>query len=226
MNAQVLTEAQLKDETVVTLTLTVTDDDPIMVTFTEMRETNRANIQAPVQTAPKNGDSAVSASQKNEVLAAAGGDKTNNQDAIAAAANSVIKSLEPGMYSLPKFIDGDGNELLEKSSGSPLWCAGRYEDVLLFRFDKSGVVETYTIVIGDSTVYVESFTTTDANKSGETYFAVQVTSGNGGNFGNPSGTGSMKTTPLTEGQTYKYSVTGSVSGVLLEGEFTVTSEND
>ena len=36
----------------------------------------------------------------------------------------------------------------------------------------------------------------------------------------------MTTTPLTEGQTYKYSVTGSVSGVLLEGEFTVTSTND
>jgi hypothetical protein len=227
VSAQALTETELKNEGLVTLSLsTVTDDDPIMVTFTEMKETNRANIQAPVQTAPKNGDSAVSASQKNEVLAAAGGDKTNNQDAIAAAANSVIKSLEPGMYSLPKFIDGDGNELLEESSGSPLWCAGRYEDVLLFRFDKSGVVETYTIVIGDSTVYVESFTTTDANKSGETYFAVQVTSGNGGDFGNHSGNGDMTTTPLTEGQTYKYSVTGSVSGVLLEGEFTVTSTND
>ncbi len=134
-----------------------------------------------------------------------------------------VKALDAGVYEFP--TDIKQNDMTD-ATNNPLYRGGTDvadEDCLIFVFEKSGLVETYTFTIDNVSTYVESMTGAAGNVT-NSFFHVQVNDNKSGVFSN-SGNGSMKTMALAAGP-HDYSIVGSKSGTVASGTFTIKKDGD
>ena len=132
-----------------------------------------------------------------------------------------VKALDAGVYAFPT-----GIVQTQLADGNPLYRGGTDvadEDCLIFVFEKSGLVETYTFTIDNVSTYVESMTGAAGNVT-NSFFHVQVNDNKSGDFSN-SGNGSMRTMALAAGS-HSYSIVGSKSGTVASGTFTIKKDGD
>ncbi len=132
-----------------------------------------------------------------------------------------VKALDAGVYAFPT-----GIVQTQLADGNPLYRGGTDvadEDCLIFVFEKSGLVETYTFTIDNVSTYVESMTGAAGNVT-NSFFHVQVNDNKSGDFSN-SGNGSMRTMALAAGS-HDYSIVGSKSGTVASGTFTIKKDGD
>ena len=132
-----------------------------------------------------------------------------------------VKALDAGVYAFPT-----GIVQTQLANGNPLYRGGTDvadEDCLIFVFEKSGLVETYTFTIDNVSTYVESMTGAAGNVT-NSFFHVQVNDNKSGDFSN-SGNGSMQTMALAAGP-HDYSIVGSKSGTVASGTFTIKKDGD
>ena len=132
-----------------------------------------------------------------------------------------VKALDAGVYAFPT-----GIVQTQLADGNPLYRGGTGvadEDCLIFVFEKSGLVETYTFTIDNVNTYVESLTGAVGDVT-NSFFHVQVNDNKSGDFSN-SGNGSMRTMALAAGP-HDYSIVGSKSGTVASGTFTIKKDGD
>ena len=111
------------------------------------------------------------------------------------------------------------------TDGNPLYRGGNDvadSDCLIFVFEKSGLNEFYTLEIDGGRAYKEVLTPT-ANDISNSFFHVQVNDANSTYFANSGSDGTMRTMALSAG-THNYTVTGSVSGVVLSGSIDIAKK--
>ena len=132
-----------------------------------------------------------------------------------------VKALDAGVYAFPT-----GIVQTQLANGNPLYRGGTDvadEDCLIFVFEKSGLVETYTFTIDNVSTYVESMRGAAGDVT-NSFFHVQVNDNKSGDFSN-SDSGSMRTMALAAGS-HNYSIVGSKSGTVASGTFTIKKDGD
>ena len=164
-------------------------------------------------------------SRKVEILRNAVANADDDARAKNELANNFVKdNTKPGVYNLPILTAADGTEISDANGA--LWCAGRWNDVIILRYDGMGVTggETYKLVVtgtdkvsGDPVSY--EYSTGSKSDDDPHFFTLQVRSSNG-QFGNSAGTGTMVDTVPGAKTVLSYQIIGSVSGVILEGTYT------
>jgi hypothetical protein len=148
--------------------------------------------------------------------------KGENTTADTAYVDSV-KALDAGVYEFPTDIKQSD---MTDAANNPLYRGGTDvadEDCLIFVFEKSGLVETYTFTIDNVNTYVESLKGAVGNVT-NSFFHVQVNDNKSGDFSN-SGNGSMRTMALAAGP-HDYSIVGSKSGTVASGTFTIKKDGE